>query len=691
MCCARNDKAVINAAPHTFVCAMKRFFISDKTLCILCLSFMLMMANHNVVFADASKELLETQSQKNVTIQQSDQKEGVFPRSGQIGAERLAFEQSPSITQPIQISPTRSQRPVGITLPQPTSKIIELKPLYSIIEPKPLYEGVELEVPGQKRVPQFQSDVRRLAPLRLPSNDKLNLTTQESIILRKSLPTHETNERFKVTKPSYDQFETPQKDVVKSDKVQPDMLNKPQVISHPEMPKRPIAPALPTAPVVQMDKPEVISFEMAQSNSQKRGDDVSKPTPEQSKKDLKQDKLRLLYDQLKGVVDVGNQYDSPILTPDVYLNTLRMSDQYLGIADSGGWPILPLGTVLSPGSRNATVVSLKKRLLMTQDMDEKDSQGDFYDEKVVNAVKRFQSRHGLALTGTVSGVTLEALNVPAITRYRQLKGTAERLVQRSFRFGGRYLVVNIASNMIEAIEEGRVVQRFKAIVGSSDDQTPHLESEITSITLNPTWTVTQKMMQKSILMKLQQNPMMLSRLGLQAYDQKGSQVDPSTIDWNKPEAQKLIVQHPAGGANPLGRIKLNLAQEAKLNQQNPQKKRGKKEKDQPLQMKPEPVFIHDTPSKRLSTQDDRTWASNSVQVIDSRGLSAWILNNPMIYTPRTIQGLITTNTTQELQLPAPIPIKLLYMTGYVTDDGVVHFRGDPYALDVQQKSIKTNE
>ncbi len=47
---------------------------------------------------------------------------------------------------------------------------------------------------------------------------------------------------------------------------------------------------------------------------------------------------------------------------------------------------------------------------------------DEYDADVVEAVKKFQRRHGLPPTGVIDArVTIEALNIPAIVRLAQLR------------------------------------------------------------------------------------------------------------------------------------------------------------------------------------------------------------------------------------------------------------------------------
>jgi murein L,D-transpeptidase YcbB/YkuD len=108
---------------------------------------------------------------------------------------------------------------------------------------------------------------------------------------------------------------------------------------------------------------------------------------------------------------------------------------------------------------------------------------------LADAVKRFQVRHGLAATGTVTPRTLAALNVSVQKRIKQLEASLERLGQMNFPFGQRYVVVNIPATFAEAIEDDKVVRRYRVIVGKTEKPSPTLTADITSVNLNPTWTV----------------------------------------------------------------------------------------------------------------------------------------------------------------------------------------------------------
>ena len=77
---------------------------------------------------------------------------------------------------------------------------------------------------------------------------------------------------------------------------------------------------------------------------------------------------------------------------------------------------------------------------------------DAFTDRTTEALKKFQARHGLSLTGTVGNLTLKAMNVPIEARLRALTASLERLKNNGFVFANRYVVVNIPGAVAEAVE-----------------------------------------------------------------------------------------------------------------------------------------------------------------------------------------------------------------------------------------------
>ena len=136
--------------------------------------------------------------------------------------------------------------------------------------------------------------------------------------------------------------------------------------------------------------------------------------------------------------------------------------RYAEIAASGGWAAFP-EVFLQPGMVDPAVELLRTRLLLSGDLQERGAAQafDYYLEK---ALRRYQASNGLPPTGILDKHTILALNVPAAARLKQLKENLARLIAYG-RPGRKYVVVNIPSAQIEAIEADRVVSRHSGVVG----------------------------------------------------------------------------------------------------------------------------------------------------------------------------------------------------------------------------------
>lgn len=336
------------------------------------------------------------------------------------------------------------------------------------------------------------------------------------------------------------------------------------------------------------------------------------------------------------------------------------AERYRQIAESGGWPRLPAGTYKA-GQTGEAIALLRQRLIREGDLDAADLGGSDFDPTLTQAVKNFQGRHGLAQTGIVGMLTLRALNVGAHERFQQLNESARRLRSRNFSFGPRYVVVNIPSASVEAISSGQVERRHIAVVGKADRPSPELETRITNVNFNPTWTVPVSIIRKDIIPKMRDDPSYLAKSRIRIFGASGAQIEPTRIDWSTERAAAFTLRQDPGSGNSLGQIRIDMPNR-------------------------EAVYMHDTPSKRLFARDDRFHSSGCVRVEGVRDFVTWLLA-PMPgpgggpWDRSDVDELLATETRKDIRLKEPVPVIWTYLTGYVTPDGVTHFRDDVYGLD----------
>ncbi len=332
--------------------------------------------------------------------------------------------------------------------------------------------------------------------------------------------------------------------------------------------------------------------------------------------------------------------------------------RYAEIAEKGGWQILP-EEQLSPGMNSPAVDILRQRLLSSGDLREASTsnQFDFYVEK---AVKRFQASNGLTPTGVVDKRTIAALNVPAAARLRQLRANLGRLQEFARQTAKKYVVVNIPSAQIEAVENDRVVSRHSGVVGKIDRQTPLLRSAVHEMNFNPVWTLPPTVIDKDLIPKGQdmqrRNQDVLSKFGIDAYDANGKKLDSSKVNWSAGAAKNLVFKQQPGKENPLGFLKINFHNNYS-------------------------VYMHDTPSETMFGRNFRAASSGCVRVQGIEHLAAWLLADNGGWSTERIEGMKKSGERQNVTLKRPVPLYFVYITAWATEDGIINFRRDLYQKD----------
>ncbi len=271
---------------------------------------------------------------------------------------------------------------------------------------------------------------------------------------------------------------------------------------------------------------------------------------------------------------------TPMISPTAMQSTEVALQRYREIQAAGGWA--PVGSErLRLGSRGPAVAALRNRLIVSGDLDPSAAGGQTYDSFVEQAVRRFQARHGLTLTGALNPGTITAMNVPVETRIRQLELNIVRLRAYSGDLGRRYVVVNIPAAMVETVENGVVHTRHAAGVGKIDRQSPILQTRIPEVNFNPTWTVPASIIRKDLIPKMRREPTYLDENRIRVIGPNGQIIPSQSINWNTDEATRFTFrQDPGGEFNSLGFVRINIPS-------------------------PHGVYMHDTPAKGIFGDDYR--------------------------------------------------------------------------------------
>jgi murein L,D-transpeptidase YcbB/YkuD len=198
---------------------------------------------------------------------------------------------------------------------------------------------------------------------------------------------------------------------------------------------------------------------------------------------------------------------------------------------------------------------------------------------------------------------------------------------------GRYVLVDAASARLFMMENGRVVDSMKVIVGKPAAATPALKSVLYYATLNPYWNVPPDLAQKLIAPRvLKDGDTYLNERG---YEVVTSFADPQRlpaddVDWAKVASGETTVkirQRP-GPANSMGQIKFNLADANGF-------------------------FLHDTPNKEPFTKADRNISNGCVRLEDAPRFARWLLGND--------PPLASAPPEKNVVIPGAMPITIAYL------------------------------
>lgn len=311
-----------------------------------------------------------------------------------------------------------------------------------------------------------------------------------------------------------------------------------------------------------------------------------------------------------------------------------------------------LSTKLRLNDTSKTVIMVKKRLMYWNDMPYQDSISPVYDENAVQAIKRFQSRHGLAVDGVIGKGTLEALNFSREQRRQQIVANMERWRWFPRKFSNHYVVINIPGFEMTLVKDGDTIQTNRVVVGKNDRKTAVLVSRFSRVILNPTWTVPPTIVREDLTPDARRDRSYFASRHIAIYNWRGEIVSPA--DWNPDKAKSYrYVQRP-GPDNALGTVKF----------------------DYPNRFT---VYLHDTNHRELFSRSNRSLSSGCIRVEDPLPLAAYLINNEKIDLD-SITRVIETQKTTPHPVRDPIHIYQLYWTAW-SDNGKLIFRDDIYQLD----------
>jgi murein L,D-transpeptidase YcbB/YkuD len=329
--------------------------------------------------------------------------------------------------------------------------------------------------------------------------------------------------------------------------------------------------------------------------------------------------------------------------------------------DDGGWTDIPPGPTLHERDAGPRVAALIARLAESGDLEDAGSV-DGFDAAVADAVRRFQTRHGLVADAVVGQGTLRALNVPIQRRIDQIIVNLERWRWLPEDLGAFYVLVNIAGFSLDVIENGESILDMRVVVGQPYLRTPVFSGQISYLVLNPYWEVPPSIATRDKLPLIRKDPGFLESQGYEVLEGWGDQerrIDPLLVDWASISARNFpyrLRQKP-GPYNALGRIKFMFPNKFA-------------------------VYLHDTPARELFAENARAFSSGCIRLESPQELALLLLRDQPQWSRAGIDAALATSGEQTVRLTHRVPVHLLYWTAWIDrESGQLNFREDIYGRD----------
>jgi murein L,D-transpeptidase YcbB/YkuD len=381
---------------------------------------------------------------------------------------------------------------------------------------------------------------------------------------------------------------------------------------------------------------------------------------EQKRYDLPQ----FLAQKLLGANDVPqvlNEVEPPYYA---YQRTEAALQTYLALAaQDHSVPLPEVQKTVAPGDTYAGFDGLAQRLHLLGDL----PQGaivnpGIYDGALVDAVKRFQTRHGLGADGRLGKETLRQLNTPLSFRVQQLEDALERWRWLPADFSPLPVGVNIPEFVLRVFSsDHRIAMRMNVVVGKAvRHETPVFAKDMKYIVFRPYWNVPLSITRAEIIPALQKDGSYLARKNFEVTDQNGRIVTSGAVSPDvlaQLRSGKLLVRQRPGPANSLGLVKFMFP-----NEHN--------------------VYLHSTPAPQLFSQSRRDFSHGCIRVEKPVELAAWLLQDQPKWTLDAVRAAMQSGPdNQQVNLTRPVPVVIIYLTAVVEEDGEVYFFDDIYGHD----------
>ncbi len=355
-----------------------------------------------------------------------------------------------------------------------------------------------------------------------------------------------------------------------------------------------------------------------------------------------------------------------------YRRTKLALEQYMALAKQGDGDPLPLpGQSIKPGDHYAGVPQLARRLQLLGDLPPDAAavtESNVYNGALVKAVKHFQQRHGLFPDGAIGKDTFNQLVTPLGRRVSQLQFMLERWRWLRSDLRTPFIMVNIPEFQLHAYSDRQKPISMRVVVGKAlDHQTPVFEDQMRYIIFRPYWNVPDSIVKAELVPAIRKNKAYLEKHQYEIVDHHGEVVPPDNINaklLKRLEDKQLEIRQKPGPGNSLGLAKFVFPNHYD-------------------------VYMHGTPERGLFGRARRDYSHGCIRVENPAALAKWVLHSTS-WSDEQILAAMNGTETQQVNLPHPIRVMILYGTASVEENGEVRFFDDVYGHDAALEAALAN-
>ncbi|MBX7225115.1 MAG: L,D-transpeptidase family protein [Chitinophagales bacterium] len=256
------------------------------------------------------------------------------------------------------------------------------------------------------------------------------------------------------------------------------------------------------------------------------------------------------------------------------------------------------------------------------------------------AFKKFQRDNHLKDDGIPGENTRYALTVDNYDKFQTIILNLDRWRHMNKKtWPNEYIFVDIPKFELWYIKNDSLERKHNVVVGKTNTQTPEIESKLENIVLLPSWSVPQSIIKKEMMGRIKAGTL------------RGYKVTRHKNGW-------LSVVQPPGKGNSLGVIKFNFKND-------------------------HAVYIHDTPSKSLFSNDYRAYSHGCVRLKDPVDFGAFILTKQSNDTISgdSLRTIINKGKSKQVPITRDIPVFLKYFTAIVDYEDKLVVLKDIYKKD----------